>query len=163
VHNLQSSRSRARRRGFTLIEVLATLMLMAIAMPAIVHGIALAQKAASASRHRSEAAVLAASKLNELVWTGNYQTETSGDFGTDWPMYTWTAETSDWTPTAVGNNVIPQFYQQIEELDVTVKWGELDGQSYTLTTLVYPNSATSQLAIQNAAAAAASSTTGTTQ
>lgn len=149
-----SSRIRASsrtHRGFTLIEVLATLMMMAIAMPAIMHGVSLALRAADASRRRSEASILASSKLNELIWTGQWQSQTSGDFGTDWPDYTWTAQAADWQPTSSnGSNVVPTLQQTMSELDVTVKWGPLDGQQYTLSTLVYPNNPSSSMAIQNA-------------
>src|ERR1700733_2966996 len=91
-----SRRVRARcHSGFTLIEVLATLLLMAIVLPAIMHGFTLSTSAATTARHRTEAAALAESKLNELVGTNQWQNASQqGDFQPDWPDYTWSATLS---------------------------------------------------------------------
>jgi general secretion pathway protein I len=115
-------------RGFTLIEVLATLLLMTIALPVIMHGISLATSAGSLAKRRTEAASLTNSKLNELVATGQWQSgQLSGDFGTDWPDYTWSAQLNDYD----GTN---------KQLDVTVNWIGRGGEqeAMTLSTLVYP-------------------------
>jgi general secretion pathway protein I len=151
------------RSGFTLVEVLAALLLMSIALPAIMHGISVASRAADSARHRTEASLLAASKLNELISTGQYLSQSSGDFGSDWPQmqYTWTLQTADWTPTNNNSNVTPTLQQTMTEVDLTVKWGNFDNDTVTISTLVYPNSPTSSMAIQNAATSA-SGTTGTT-
>jgi general secretion pathway protein I len=147
-------------RGFTLVEVLAALLLMSIALPAIMHAVSVASHAADSARHRTEASLLASSKLNELVSTGQYQSQTSGDFGTDWPQsqYTWTAQTLDWTPTNNNANVTPTLQQTMTEVDVTVKWGQFDSDQVTLSTLVYPNNPISTQAITNAASAASGTT-----
>jgi general secretion pathway protein I len=147
-------------RGFTLVEVLAALLLMSIALPAIMHAVSVASHAADSARHRTEASLLASSKLNELVSTGQYQSQTSGDFGTDWPQsqYTWTAQTLDWTPTNNNSNVTPTLQQTMTEVDVTVKWGQFDSDQVTLSTLVYPNNPISTQAITNAASAASGTT-----
>jgi prepilin-type N-terminal cleavage/methylation domain-containing protein len=134
------SRRARRRAGFTLIEVLATLLLMSIVLPVIMRGMSLATAAASTAKRRTEASTLADSKINELVATGQWQNgSTSGDFGTDWPDYTWTADAVDYD----GTN---------QELDVTVNWTGRNGQpdALTVTTLVYSNNPI----------AAANSTTG---
>src|SRR5947209_4673020 len=106
-------RSASRRRalcrrggGFTLIEVLAALMLVAIVLPVAMRGVSVATAAASAARHRNEAAALAQSKLDELL--ANMQTQQtqmsssmSGDFGGDWPEYQWSAELVTWAPNGM--------------------------------------------------------------
>jgi hypothetical protein len=94
------------------------------------------------------------------VSTGQYQSQTSGDFGTDWPQsqYTWTAQTLDWTPTNNNSNVTPTLQQTMTEVDVTVKWGQFDSDQVTLSTLVYPNNPISTQAITNAASAASGTT-----
>ena len=147
--------------GFTLVEVLAALLLMSIALPAIMHGISVASHAADSARHRTEASLLAASKLNELISTGQYTSQSSGDFGTDWPQlqYTWTLQTADWSPTNNNSNVTPTLQQTMTQVDLTVKWGNFDNDTVTISTLVYPNNPTSTTAIQDAA----SSSSGTTQ
>jgi prepilin-type N-terminal cleavage/methylation domain-containing protein len=82
----------AAPRGFTLIEVLATLVLLGIVMPVAMRGVSLALAAASTARHTAEAASLAEAKLNELVADGSWQTSgQTGDFP-DNPEYHWTCE-----------------------------------------------------------------------
>ena len=82
-----------QRRGFTLVEVLATLVLIGVVLPVAMNGVALALSAASNARHTTEAAQLAQNKLNELVLTGDWSLSgTSGDFAPDWPAYRWTVE-----------------------------------------------------------------------
>ena len=117
----------ARRRGLTLIEVLATIVLMGIVLPVAMHGISLCLASASVARQKSEAAALAEAKLNELVATGDWQYGmTSGDFGEAWPEFHWTGGTSAWSDPTV------------QQLSVRVFWvGRGQERDVTLTTLVY--------------------------
>jgi general secretion pathway protein I len=119
------------RRGFTLIEVLAAMLLMAIVLPTVMQGVAAATRTASDSRHRTEAAGLAEEKLNEILATGQWQGGTlSGDFGNDWPGYRWQANVNGWAAdtTSVG----------LQQIDLSVLWnGPTRQQSITLSTLAY--------------------------
>jgi prepilin-type N-terminal cleavage/methylation domain-containing protein len=84
---------RKSRRGFTLLEVLATLVLIGIILPAVMHGISLATIAAGEAKHKVEAASLAQSKLAELIadfQTLNQTGASSGSFP-DFPGYNWTS------------------------------------------------------------------------
>lgn len=89
---------RSRAAGFTLIEVLVTLGMMAIVLPAAMRGVSIATASASYARHAAEAATLGQSKLNEIVSNLEIlQTNdagSSGDFGQTWPGYTWTYQDS---------------------------------------------------------------------
>jgi general secretion pathway protein I len=131
------ARSRRRRHGFTLIEVLATIMLLAIVIPAIQEGLHVATGMASSAKHRTEAAALAESKLNELVATNEWQTgQTAGDFNPDWPDYRWQATLSSWQfdNTTAG----------LQQLDVQVSWVYRNRtDSVTVSTLVYVRADTS--------------------
>ena len=126
----RTGRTNGRRTGFTLVECLASLLLIAIVLPAVMHGISIASSSASASRRRTEAAALASTKLNELVATNTWQSGSlSGDFGDEFPGYQWSAEVQDWPQEA-----------DLQQLDVHVTWGMGPAQrSVTLTTLVYSN------------------------
>jgi prepilin-type N-terminal cleavage/methylation domain-containing protein len=119
---------RRRSKGFTFIELLATVVLIAIIMPVAMGGISLCTSLAGQSRRQIEAATLAKAKLTELVVGRNWETgDKSGDFGKDWPDYRWTAEMADWTDPTV------------RRLDLTVFWQSRNRQrSVTLSTLVYP-------------------------
>lgn len=115
------------RRGFTFVEILATLALLALVLPAIMTGISLSLSAGSQAKNESQAAALGHVKLMELAVSG--QTEhasQAGDFGSDWPDYRWTAQVSQWEGTTV------------KQLDVTVSWPQTNhDRSITLSTLVY--------------------------
>ncbi|MCY3023879.1 MAG: prepilin-type N-terminal cleavage/methylation domain-containing protein [Planctomycetota bacterium] len=115
-----------RHRGFTLMEVLAAAVLVAIVMPAAMHGISVAASLANVARHRTEAAALAQSKLGELQATRGWQTgNLSGDFGPEHPEFRWSADLVAWEPGT------------LQQLDVTVLWNSRGReQRVTLSTLV---------------------------
>lgn len=122
-------RRRAMRSkgAFTLIEVLATLTLVAIVLPVVIDGVLLSLATAGQARQQTEAASLAQSKLAELVATGQLNdSEIAGDFGPDWPEYRWSARVDEWEDT------------RLAQLDVSVIWTRRGRErSVTLTTLIY--------------------------
>lgn len=126
------TRPGARRRrdaAFTLIEVLAALLLAAIVLPAVMQAVGISTSAAGDARRRLEAAALAEGKLAELVASSEWQSaELSGDFAPDHPGYTWKAEVAEW-PTAA----------ELRQLTVEVSWlARNRPRSVMLTTLVPP-------------------------
>ncbi|HLX59731.1 MAG TPA: prepilin-type N-terminal cleavage/methylation domain-containing protein [Planctomycetota bacterium] len=115
------------RRGFSLIEVLAALLLVAIVLPVVMQAFDVTTSMATLARQRTEAAALADSQINELVGTGDWKLGVlSGDFADQGhPEYTWRAELVNWDTST------------LEELDVHVIW-EFHGKEhdYTVSTLV---------------------------
>ena len=84
-------------RGFTLVEVLAALILVALVLPAAMQGVSLATQASADAHRRQQAAALAHDKLSELIVTGGWSSaSTEGDFGEDYPTYRWTLTVEDW-------------------------------------------------------------------
>ena len=83
-----------RGRGFTLVEVLATLALIAIVLPVAMQAVTSSSEAALRARNIAQAATLADGKLNEvlamqeLATTGN-----SGDFGREFEGFRWEMQT----------------------------------------------------------------------
>jgi prepilin-type N-terminal cleavage/methylation domain-containing protein len=126
-------RSAFPRTGFTLIECLATMLLMAIVLPVAVQGINTTLRSADSTRNRTEAAGLAQSKLSELIVGGSPVWSAgglSGDFGADWPTFKWNATVSSWVNDT--QNV------GLQQLDVTVTWtARNQPQSLTVSGLVY--------------------------
>jgi prepilin-type N-terminal cleavage/methylation domain-containing protein len=124
------------RRAFTLVEVLATLMLMAIVLPSVMKGITLATAAADMARHRTEAAGLAQSELAQILasqsWTNGEQT---GNFAPDWPDYSWATTVSTWAGDSTGAG--------LQEIDLKVTWAYRSRQeSVTLSALAYQRAQT---------------------
>ena len=121
------------RCGFTLIEVLATLMLVAIVLPVVMNGLTLCLATAGHARSQAEAASLAQTKLTELLVSEDVQQAAlSGDFGTDWPGYRWAAQVTAWEGTT------------LRQVEVTVTWKQRGrDRALTLTTLVYVPGVTS--------------------
>ena len=123
-----SGRRAARRRGLTLVEVLATIVMTAIVLPAALQGISACTAAAGLARQRSEAAALADAKLAELLATGEWQYGgLSGEFGEAWPEYRWEGSAAAWSADPT-----------LTELSVRVAWTtRLQDREIILTTLVY--------------------------
>ena len=118
-------------RGFTLIEILATMTLLAIVLPTAMNGISLCLATAEQARSRAEAAELAQAKLAELVAGQQWQhASLSGDFGADWPDYRWTAQVTGWEGTI------------LQQVEVTVSWKHRGREcAVTLATLAYTGGA----------------------
>jgi len=114
------------RGGFTLIEVLATLLLVAIILPVATAGILLSQRTATITQQQTEAAALAQTKLEEIVGDNQFdQAQLAGDFQ-DHPDFHWTATISDWSTAA------------LKQVDVDVTWMQRGRErNVELSTLVY--------------------------
>jgi len=130
---MTNDRRRRRRShgGFTLIEVLAALVLMGIVIPVAMRGATLALRSAGLARHQAEAATLGEAKLSEMVTQGDWLSGgSSGDFGADFPIYRWTLQstTRDF---------------DITELMLTVTWQERgEERSMNISTLAYLSQST---------------------
>src|SRR5512139_2822370 len=79
-----------RQAGFTLAEVLAALLFMAIVIPVAVQGLRIASRAGTVSVRKAVAARLADSKLNKLIVTGQWQSSAQkGTIDEGWQRYSW--------------------------------------------------------------------------
>lgn len=131
----RSSHRRASRQGFTLMEVLAALLLIGIVLPVAMEGITRSVEAGSSAKRRAEAATLAEGKLNEVIILGSTNLiDESGEFGPEWPgyMYAVTSQTQDYND-ALG----------LIEVTVTVTWPERgDQRALKVTSLMVDANAT---------------------
>jgi prepilin-type N-terminal cleavage/methylation domain-containing protein len=133
----------SRRQGFTLVEVLAAMVLIAIVLPVAMHGISLAARAAAMAKHRTVAAQLGSSKLQEIVATGQWESSSNlqGDFsleGPEYQDYTWMAQVKQWNQRGVNAQDIQP--QTLSELDLKVIWHSRGQEQFlTFSTLVYSN------------------------
>ena len=124
--------------GFSLLEVLAALLLVAIVLPVLMGALNTATHIGGLAQDRAEAARLAENKINEILldesWqfgddTGEFEVEDeeTGQSG----RYTWVLQVEEWLDPSV------------RKLTMTVRW-ERRGrpQTITLTTAVHDESDT---------------------
>jgi general secretion pathway protein I len=129
----KSSHHRSRA-GFTLIEVLVTLLLIGIVLPSIMHAITISVLAASAARSRNQATELARSQLAQIILEisqGQSNGDSSGDF-TDqgWPQCKWQSSVQPFSLDTSGMG--------IQEIHLRVTWPDRSHQdSMTLSSLAY--------------------------
>jgi general secretion pathway protein I len=122
----------ASNRGFTLLEVLAALLLVAIVLPVLMGALNTATHVGGLAHDRAEAAMLAENKLTEILIDQSWQFgDDTGTFDTDadtpaMDRYTWELYVEQWQDPSV------------RKLTMTVRW-ERRGrpQSITLTTAVH--------------------------
>jgi len=120
------------RNGFTLIEVLATMVLLAIVLPAIMRAAAVSLAAASSARHVTEATALGEAKLNELVALNQWSQNGSGDFSPENPTYRWSIE-----------NAARDY--GVYDVRITVTWSESGKErKLMLSTLVYASTSSTE-------------------
>jgi type II secretion system protein I len=94
--NKQRAANRAHA-GFTLAEVLAALLFMAIVIPVAVQGLQIASRAGSVSQRKALGARLAENKLNELVVTGQWHSASQkGTIREGLQEYTWQLQSEPW-------------------------------------------------------------------
>jgi len=89
----RSWRAARRCAGFTLAEVLAALVFMAIVIPVALQGLRIASRAGSVAERKAVAARLADSKLSDLIATGQWEsaaqrgTIVEGPLNYNWQLY----------------------------------------------------------------------------
>jgi type II secretory pathway pseudopilin PulG len=89
--------SRRAARAFTLAEVLAALMFMAIVIPVAVEGLQLASRAGEVGERKVTAARIADRVLNELIATGDWQRSSQkGTAREGVREYPWTMRLEPW-------------------------------------------------------------------
>ena len=87
-----------RRRAFTLIEVLAALLLMAIVIPVAMQGMSIASRAGLLGQRKAAAMRVAERMINELIVTGEMnQSSSSGTVVDGDASYPWTMQSEPWT------------------------------------------------------------------
>jgi general secretion pathway protein I len=101
--------TRTEDKGFTLMEVMIAMAILAIALVSIFQLQSQSISMATDSRFMTTAALLAQSKMVEVEARPSLSNQSeSGDFGTDYPQYTWQLK--------IGDTQLPQF----KKIEVTV-------------------------------------------
>lgn len=116
----------SRFSGFTFIEVLASLLFMAIVIPAVVTALTISNRAAISAERTNVAVQLGENRLNELLIDNTWSTgESRGEFGQEWPGFRWELTQGTWEIDSMTELTMEVFFP--------VQGNE---QSVRLTTLV---------------------------
>ena len=106
-------------RGFTLLEVMIAVALIAIALVTLLGSQSQSVSFANTAKFETMAALLAQSKMSEItIQHADSLSSDRGDFGDDYPGYAWEATVSD--VSIEGMDTISNYLKQI---DLTVTWG----------------------------------------
>jgi type II secretory pathway pseudopilin PulG len=141
-----------RTRAFTLAEVLAALLFMAILVPVAMHGVSVASRAGMLGQRKAAAMRIAERVLDEQIISGQMATATPYGTVMDGDVaYPWTMRSDPWPEdTAITMNIVTvrvEFIVQGTTFEVTA------------STLHDPNVTTLTTTSQPAAASADTTTT----
>jgi type II secretory pathway pseudopilin PulG len=96
----QAYHRQSRQGGFTLVEVLAALLFMAVVIPVAVDGLRVASRASVVGQRKAVAARIAERLINEQVVTAqNSGTGQSGTIREGSVDYAWTVKLEVWNQT----------------------------------------------------------------
>jgi type II secretion system protein I len=123
------TRSDRRQVGFTLIEVLVALVILGLGVASILVAYSSGINLMRVARDKTTAALLARSKLEETLATGNADIEGDTDEERyNGVLYAYRITT---TPLPLVNKTVADHFKdlpQLEEIRVDVYWGEKDKQ-----------------------------------
>ena len=117
-----------KRSGFTLLEVMVAIAIIAITLVAVFGSQSQSLSLANEAKFSTTAALLAQSKMAEIEVV-NYEdlTSDSGDFGENFPNYHWNLTVSD--VSFIGTDEVLDYLKRI---DLNVFYGENSQYQYGL-------------------------------
>ncbi len=101
-----------KRRGFTFIEILAALVLLALVVPAVMRAMEVSGRAALLARRDAEALRLAETQLH--LWRAGALDEVGridGAFEEPWSDYRWTLTSSPWLDAGITEWTVEVSYE----------------------------------------------------
>jgi general secretion pathway protein I len=114
--------------GFTLLEVMIALAIIAITLVTLLASQSQSLSLASEAKFNTTAALLAQSKIAEVEAENPEDLASdSGDFGEDFPNYHW-----DLTVSYLGFAGAEEALDYLRQIDLVVSWGEQDQYQYRL-------------------------------
>ena len=116
------------QKGFSLLEVMVAMAIIAIAMTAVLGSQSQSISLASEAKFNTTASHLGQAKMAEIEGIDPEDlTSDSGDFGEDFPRYTWQSSVED-VPVDKAENVS----DHLKQINVIIAWGEGDLYQYQL-------------------------------
>jgi general secretion pathway protein I len=106
-------------RGFTLLEVMIAVAIIAIALTTLLGSQSQSVSFANSAKFETMAALLAQSKMSEITTqSAESLSSDSGDFGDDYPGYRWETTVSN-----VSIEGLVSVADYLKQIDLTVTWG----------------------------------------
>jgi type II secretion system protein I len=129
-----STRTKKCRRGFTLVEALAVVTMMAIILPVVMKGVTMVTEAAGLVRQRAAAMEIASNQLTQILVDYEWQNgDSSGEVQEDTGLYRWTSHVEDWEESS------------LHLVTLQVQWDSRGkNRTASLATLVYDGELTPQ-------------------
>ena len=118
----------AASKGFTLLEIMVAMAIMAIVLVSVyrMHSQTLTMN--SATRFYTQAPLLAQSKLAQVEsLASELVAGDSGDFGEDFPNYFWEMKVVDATIPGA-----EELSDHLKQIDLKISWGDVDQYQYHL-------------------------------
>jgi general secretion pathway protein I len=108
--------------GFTLLEVMIAVSLLAIALTTLFGSQSQSVSLGSTTKFNIQAPLLAQLKLVEFTRTTDRPSSDSGDFGDKFPGYQWKIETED--ANLETSPILSKLEDTLQRLTLTVSWGD---------------------------------------
>jgi len=126
-YSITPSLHHSKPRGFTLLEVMIAVTIIAIVLVAVFGSQSQSLSLANEAKFSTTAALLAQKKMAEVEAEDSLDLfAASGDFGDDFPQYNWEVAVSDIPMSGV------EGLDYLKQIDVTVRWGDQDQYHYEL-------------------------------
>jgi general secretion pathway protein I len=134
VESLQGILAKANKYcGFTLLEVMVAMAIIAIALTAVLGSQSQSVSLASEAKFYTTAALLAQSKMAEIrLKKPGDLTSDSGAFGEDFPGYLWQV-----TLNSVNLDNMEDITDRFAQVDLEISWGEDGLYKYRLRELLF--------------------------
>jgi len=116
--------------GFTLLEVMIAIAILAIALTTLFGSQAQSVSLAATIKFNTQAPFLARLKLAEFSTTADRPATDRGDFGDDFPGFHWQLESEDVIQEQ--SKLVNKLADSLQRLSLTVTWGDKDQFSYQL-------------------------------
>ncbi len=121
---------RRQQAGFTLLEMMVSVTIIAIALVTLIGSQSQSVSIATISRFETTASLLAREKMTELALVGfDDLSSGDGDFGEDFPEYTWQVEVTDLGEEDTG---IAQAEDMLRAVDLIISKGPDSDEEYRI-------------------------------